>query len=153
LRDIGNLAIPDKLLRQSEPGSQADRFIIQQHPVIGHRILSRIKFLQESALLVLHHHEHYDGSGYPRGLEGEQIDLGARIFAVVEEFDRLISAGHSGGNPGFTSAVRKIREKAGKLLDPEIVEKLAQIPTSEWEEVYRQIPVSKNGCLDLPAQL
>jgi putative two-component system response regulator len=78
LHDIGKIGIPDELLRKPGQLSQSEWLLMQRHPEIGSRILSSIKFLKEAAQLVLHHHEQYDGNGYPQRLKGSEINLGAR---------------------------------------------------------------------------
>ena len=91
LRDIGKLAIPDSIL--SKPGklTPEEWNTMRGHVQIGYELVSRIPFLRDAVVLVLSHHERYDGTGYPRGLQGEQIPLSARIFAVADAFDAMTS--------------------------------------------------------------
>src|SRR3974377_248201 len=81
--DIGKIGVPDELLRKPSALSENEWVLMRKHPLIGYRILSGSKFLHGAAQLVLHHHERYDGGGYPAGLKGEEICFGARIFSVA----------------------------------------------------------------------
>src|SRR5690606_1972468 len=93
LHDIGKIAIPDAILLKPGPLEPAEQEQMRRHPRIGHELLadSHNRFIQTSALIALHHHEHYDGSGYPDGLAGDAIPLVARIVTVADVFDALIS--------------------------------------------------------------
>jgi len=91
LHDIGKMGIPDSILRKPGPLTNEEREIMRTHCGIGFAVLKRIPFLKDAAEIVLTHQECFDGSGYPRGLKGEQIPLGARIFAVADTLDAMIS--------------------------------------------------------------
>ena len=89
LHDIGKLSIADSILNKAEPLTDEEWAAIKKHPIVGYEILKDIPFLKEAALLILYHHERYDGGGYPQGLHGEKIPLGARLIAVVDAFDNM----------------------------------------------------------------
>ncbi len=144
LHDIGKIGIPDELLHKSEPLNEQERLLVHRHPIIGYNILSSIKFLKQSAQLVLHHHERYDGKGYPQNLKGDEINLGARLFAVAEEFERLASDQPGRKALNFDSAVYRIQSKAGSQLDPEVVKAFSAIPLSEWQTVYQEVLTDSN---------
>ena len=91
LHDIGKMGVPDQILRKPGPLTPEERAIMRRHCDIGFAVLERIPFLKEAAEIVLAHQEFFDGTGYPRGLKGEQIPLGARIFAVADTLDAMIS--------------------------------------------------------------
>src|SRR5579883_536948 len=91
LHDVGKMAIPDAILRKPGRLSLEEQAIMQEHAFLGYHMLRKIPFLQEAADIVYCHQERYDGSGYPRGLKGDQIPLGARIFAVADTFDAMTS--------------------------------------------------------------
>src|SRR5246127_3557340 len=91
LHDIGKMAIPDQILRKPGPLTAEERDIMRTHCDIGYNMVTRIPFLREAAEIVLSHQEYFDGTGYPRGLKGDQIPLGARIFAVADALDAMIS--------------------------------------------------------------
>ncbi len=89
LHDIGKLSIPDNILNKSGNPTDEEWEVIRKHPVVGYELLKDIPFLQEASRLVLYHHERYDGKGYPQGLQGEGIPIGARLLAVADAFDNM----------------------------------------------------------------
>ncbi|MCL4524247.1 MAG: response regulator, partial [Acidobacteria bacterium] len=91
LHDIGKMAVPDSILRKPGPLTPEEWVVIKRHCEVGFEVLRRIPFLKEAAEIVLAHQERYDGSGYPRGLKGDEIPLGARIFAIADTLDAMIS--------------------------------------------------------------
>ncbi len=91
LHDIGKMGIPDRILHKTSPLDDEERAIMQQHPLYAFELLAPISYLRSAIAIPYCHHEHWDGSGYPRGLKGEQIPLEARIFAVVDTWDALCS--------------------------------------------------------------
>ena len=122
LHDIGKIAIPDAILLKPGPLTDEERAVMRQHPEIGHRILSSSKYLERAAEIVLQHQEHFDGSGYPRGLKGTEITLGARIFAVVDAYDAMRSDRVYRKAMTRAKATDEIRRHAGGQFDPQIVE-------------------------------
>jgi response regulator RpfG family c-di-GMP phosphodiesterase len=139
LHDIGKIGIPDELLKKQESLAGREWLLLRQHPEIGYRILSSIKFLRGAAQVVLHHHEHWNGQGYPQGLKGDQIHLGARIFAVTDALDDLTSNRWSQPAISFEAAAREIRKLSDNRLDPAIAQEFLRVPVSEWEAVRREI--------------
>ena len=91
LHDIGKMAIPDGILRKPGPLTDDEKQIMRKHCEIGYNMLIRIPFLRDAAEIVLAHQEFFDGTGYPRGLKGDQIPLGARIFTIADSLDAMIS--------------------------------------------------------------
>jgi putative two-component system response regulator len=139
LHDIGKIGIPDGVLRKTGSLGDGEKLLVRKHPEIGYRILSSIKFLKGAAELVLHHHERYDGKGYPQGLKGEAIDLGARIFAVAAALDDLTSNRPFQAAMDFEDAIREIERRSGTELDPALVKACLEIPASEWKEIRKEI--------------
>ncbi|MGB9800089.1 MAG: PAS domain S-box protein [Thermanaerothrix sp.] len=122
LHDIGKVGVPDAILLKKGPLTAEEWAVMQRHPVMAFDILSKIPFLRPALDIPYCHHERWDGSGYPRGLKGEQIPLAARIFAVVDVWDALLSQ-RPYRPPWPRERVRDyIREQAGKLFDPHVVE-------------------------------
>jgi putative nucleotidyltransferase with HDIG domain len=138
LHDFGKIGIPDELLSRPRELTEKEQLLLRQHPEIGYRILSSIKFLKNAAQIVLHHHERYDGKGYPRGLKGEQIHIGARIFAIADALDDLTSNPGSGARKSFEVAIQEIKKMSGSQLDPQIVARFLRVPISKWEELHRK---------------
>jgi response regulator RpfG family c-di-GMP phosphodiesterase len=142
LHDIGKIGVPDDLLRKPGPLSEAERLLVRKHPEIGYRILSSIKFLKGAARLVLHHHERYDGKGYPQGLKGDEINLGARIYAIARTFDALTSNRPFQPAISFEDAMKEIEKMSGAQLDPALTKAFLEIPASEWKEICGEIAVN-----------
>jgi putative nucleotidyltransferase with HDIG domain len=114
LHDIGMLRIDQKLLLNAKA--------CEKHPTIGARMLERIRLWQDLAPIVLHHHEHFDGRGYPQCLEGDEIPLEARIIAVCEAFDVMVSNSSYKVALGINDIVQELNDCKGTQFDPQIVE-------------------------------
>jgi two-component system, response regulator RpfG len=128
LHDIGKIAIPDDVLLKPGPLDEHQLGIMRRHPQIGHELLSgsQNRFIQAGAAIALRHHERYDGSGYPDGLIGAQIPIEARIVAVADVFDALISPRPYKAPWSFDNALDFLQEQSGKLFDPQCVQALVQ---------------------------
>jgi HD-GYP domain-containing protein (c-di-GMP phosphodiesterase class II) len=122
LHDIGKIGIPSELLRKTGPLSSGEREHMRAHPEIGARILEPVERLRQLAPLVRFSHERWDGSGYPDGLAGEQIPLGARIIAVCDAFDAMVSDRPYRGGRSAAEALAELRANAGTQFDPAVVE-------------------------------
>ena len=116
------MGIPDSILLKPGPLSADEWVVMRQHPIYAYQLLVGIPFLQPALDIPYCHHEKWDGSGYPRGLIMEEIPLGARIFAVVDVWDALLS--DRPYRPPWPQAdvVKYLREQAGKHFDPHVVE-------------------------------
>ena len=107
LHDIGQVSVPPKLLvKPTARLTTAERKLLQRHPVTGHSMLKGIPGFEEISLMVRHHHEAFSGDGYPDGLSGESIPLGARVIAVANVFDRLV---HPSGRGTLGAQMRALR--------------------------------------------
>jgi len=135
LHDIGKIGVPDSILKKRGRLTDLEWRLVKKHPEIGYRILSGIKFLRPATTLVLHHQERFDGSGYPAGLKGTEISLGARIFSVVDTLDCMTSPRIFQDATSFEEARDEIVRVSGSQLDPEIVGVFLGIPLSEWKEI------------------
>lgn len=133
LHDIGKIGVPDAVLRKPAKLTAEEWEKMRLHPMHGQKILRNIKFLEGAARVVSQHHEQWDGSGYPQGLRGEDIDIGARIFAVVDAFDAMISDRvYRRGRP-YQDALAELERCSGTQFDPLIVEAFKHIPREDWE--------------------
>ena len=142
LHDIGKMAIPDQILRKPGPLTDAEREIMRRHCEIGYSVLVRIPFLREAAEIVLAHQEYYDGAGYPRGLRGEEIPLGARIFAVADTLDAMISDRPYRRALPISAAREEIQRCSGTQFDPKVVEVFLSMPASLWVELRERVAES-----------
>lgn len=122
LHDIGKIGIADAILLKPESLTPAERRIMEQHPQIGHSFLRSNEVLKYAAELVLSHHERWDGSGYPRGLKGDEILIGARIFSVIDCYDAIRSKRVYKPAIPAGEALQLIQQQSGKLYDPSVVE-------------------------------
>jgi len=139
LHDIGKMGIPDHILRKPGPLTKEERDVMRRHCEIGYAVLERIPFLKEAAEIVLSHQECYDGSGYPRQLRGEQIPLGARIFAVADTLDAMISDRPYRKALPISAAREEIRRYSGTQFDPRVVEVFLSMPERVWFELHGNI--------------
>ncbi|HZS00457.1 MAG TPA: HD domain-containing phosphohydrolase [Chloroflexota bacterium] len=122
LHDIGKIGIPDAILRKPGRLTEEEWALMRQHPELGERIIAGIEFLRSAIPVVLHHHERWDGAGYPAGLAGEAIPFGARIFMVSDAFDAMISNRPYRKGMPYDQALREIHHMSGKQFDPAVVE-------------------------------
>jgi len=122
LHDIGKLAVPEHILSKPGPLTQEEFQKIRIHPQVGAEIISGVPFPYPVAPLILSHHERWDGKGYPAGLKGDEIPLGARILAVVDYFDALMSERPYHKAMSLEAALGLVRQESGKALDPRVVQ-------------------------------
>jgi putative nucleotidyltransferase with HDIG domain len=139
LHDIGKMAIPDAILHKPGPLTPEEVEIMRQHPYHGHQMLKIIPFLQEAAAIVYAHHERFDGTGYPRGLKGKDIPLGARITAVANTLDAITSDLPYRCAQSVQAARREIEAEAGRQFDPEVAKVLVAMPPTFCEDLRKQI--------------
>jgi putative nucleotidyltransferase with HDIG domain len=135
LHDIGKIGIPDAILKKQGPLSPAEWEIMRQHPRIGFEMLKGIEFIRRATPIILHHHERYDGSGYPQQLAGDAIPLGARIFAVADAYDAITSDRPYRKGRGHEVAVGEIVAGSGKQFDPQVVAALLALPQEELARI------------------
>ena len=122
LHDIGKLAVPEHILSKPGPLTQEEFQKIRIHPQVGAEIISGVPFPYPVAPLILSHHERWDGKGYPAGLKGDEIPLGARILSVVDYFDALMSERPYHKAMSFDAAIGLLRQESNKALDPRVVQ-------------------------------
>ena len=134
LHDIGKIGIPDAILRKPEDLSTDEWLIMKKHPTIGYNLLRRIKFLESSAQIVLHHHEAFDGSGYPNGLSGDNIPLGARIFKIADSIDAITSDRPYQKAMPFKTVSDELRKHSGQQFDPQIIAIFEKVGIDFWEK-------------------
>lgn len=139
LHDIGKMAIPDSILRKPGPLTDDEKQIMRKHCQIGYDMLIRIPFLRDAAEIVLAHQEFFDGSGYPRGLKGEQIPLGARIFTIADSLDAMISDRPYRKALPMPHAREEVRRCSGTQFDPKVVDVFMSIPEAHWVELRENL--------------
>jgi len=127
LHDIGKIGIPDHILRKEGPLTEEEWEVMRKHPAYGREILQDLQFLKGALDVVYHHHERFDGKGYPEGLRGHKIPYLARIFSVVDAFDAMISDRPYRKGMGVKEALRELARNRGTQFDPDIVDAFIQL--------------------------
>jgi ribonuclease P protein subunit RPR2 len=138
LHDIGKVGVPEHILCKQGPLDGAEWDVMRRHPLVGAQIVAPIAFLQGALDLIRHHHERFDGDGYPDGLRGEDIPLSARIFAVADSFDAMTSDRPYRGAIGVERALAELHVGAGSQFDPMVVRTFVRMiedgPSEDDEE-------------------
>ena len=145
LHDIGKIRVPDAILHKPGKLTSKEWLRMRNHPLYGQQILSGIEFLEGASRVVVQHHEKWDGSGYPWGLAGKEIDRNARIFAVTDAFDAMTSNRVYRAGLTYEAAAAELNQEAGTHFDPKIVEAFCSIPRREWEEPTRALASSSSA--------
>ena len=144
LHDIGKIGVPDAILHKPTKLTDMEWGKMKLHTVYGQKILRNIPFLEGAAKIVVQHHERWDGKGYPHKLRGEEIDLGARVFAVADAFDAMISDRIYRSGRSYEEAFEEIEKYSGTQFDPEIVKAFLRVPQADWEILRKRSLTEKN---------
>jgi putative nucleotidyltransferase with HDIG domain len=139
LHDIGKLAIPDAILCKPSKLTTEEMAIMKEHCFKGYQIVKKIPFLVEACEIVYSHQERYDGTGYPRGLKGEEIPLGARIFSVADTLDAMTVDRVYRPRQSYQAAREEIVRWSGRQFDPEVVKAFVEIPEDIWDHLRKDI--------------
>jgi len=139
LHDIGKMAIPDDILHKPGKLTDDEMAVMREHCYLGYKIISRIPFLADAAEIVYSHQERYDGTGYPRRLKGEEIPLGARIFAIADTLDAMRSKRDYRDAQSIEAARKEIELWSGRQFDPKIVNVFLEMPDNIWEDLRNDI--------------
>lgn len=140
LHDVGKIGIPDTVLDKDGDLTDEEWKLVKLHPVYGARILAGVSFLRSATDIVRHHHERWDGSGYPDGLAGEDIPIGARIFAVAAAFDAMTSERPYRPARTIEEARREVVRGGGTQFDPSIIVAFLRIPAERFEPIRDDAP-------------
>jgi response regulator RpfG family c-di-GMP phosphodiesterase len=139
LHDIGMIAIPDAIIQKPGPLTATEMRILREHCFHGYQVLKKIPFLTEAAEVVYAHEERYDGPGFPRGLKGDAIPLGARIFCVAHALDAIITDRPYRQARSLSEARVEIAQLAGKQFDPAVVRVYLDMPDKIWMDLRAEI--------------
>jgi putative nucleotidyltransferase with HDIG domain len=139
LHDIGKIATPDSILLKPGKLNREELRVMRRHCTQGYQIVSKIPFLKEASEIVYAHQEHFDGSGYPRGLKGDQIPLGARIFAVADTLDAITSDRPYRKGAPLATANQEIARCSGQQFDPSIVRVFLGLPSKLWSDLRTEV--------------
>jgi HD-GYP domain-containing protein (c-di-GMP phosphodiesterase class II) len=154
LHDLGKIAISDEILDKPSTLSDAEWQAIGEHPRIGQVILEQASSLRDAIPVVLHHHERFNGGGYPHGLKGTEIPLGARIVAVADAYHAMVHDRPYSVALSHDDALDELRRHAGMQFDPQVVEVFCSVyaqivPPDGLEEVYRLHERARGGLAHL----
>ena len=136
LHDIGKIGIPDSILKKEGKLTSEERALMNKHPEYSWSILRMFPGLEKACLYALHHHESYDGNGYPAGLRGEEIPIGSRVVAVIDAYDAMISNRCYRRGLSHEQAVQRLLECGGKQFDPIVVRTFIEIAKHEVADVF-----------------
>jgi putative nucleotidyltransferase with HDIG domain len=139
LHDIGKMAIPDHILKKPGKLDAEETAIMREHCYRGYAIVRRIPFLYEAAEIVYAHQEKFDGTGYPRGLKGEEIPLGARIFSIADTLDAMTSDRPYRARLPHSVARDEIIQWSGRQFDPDVVKVFLSMPENIWSDLRKDI--------------
>lgn len=136
LHDIGKIAVPDQVLLKKSSLTKKEMELVKKHPIVGSNMIKNVDFLSGATDIILHHHEKYDGSGYPFGLKKKEIPLSAKIFAIMDTLDAMTSDRPYRRALPFSVFIKELGDLLGKHFDPEIVREFLEFPNSTWSVVH-----------------
>jgi len=147
LHDIGKIGIPDAILRKEGKLTDEERSVMNKHPEYSWSILRLFPGLDKASLYALHHHESYDGSGYPGGLKGNEIPIGSRIVSVIDAYDAMISNRCYRKGLPHDEAVRRLNAGGSAQFDPAVVHAFLEIAEQEVAEVFAAAGASASAVI------
>ena len=147
LHDIGKIGIPDAILHKPGKLSSEEYEWMKRHPEYGWAVLRQIPTFEMASLLTLHHHEGYDGKGYPGGLKAEEIPIGSRIVSVIDAFDAMVSSRPYRQGLPFEEAARRLTEASGTQFDPQVVKIFLPLAEAEMSAVFAAAGTSVSAAL------
>lgn len=136
LHDIGKVGIPDAILNKPARLTNEEYELMKKHPEYGWMVLRQIPGFERASLLILHHHERFDGQGYPGGLRGDEIPIGSRVVSVIDSFDAMVSSRPYRQGLPFEEAVRRMTEASGTQFDPGVLKCFLPLARAEMSAVF-----------------
>jgi HD-GYP domain-containing protein (c-di-GMP phosphodiesterase class II) len=145
LHDIGKVAIPESILGKPARLTHEEFEIVKRHPEFGWTVIRNLPGLEHTSLQILHHHENFDGTGYPAGLKGTEIPIGARIVSVIDSFDAMISNRPYRAGLPMKEVIRRLHESSGTQFDPLVVDAFVRIVEAEMPIVLEAVGSTVSG--------
>jgi len=136
LHDIGKVGVPDAILHKPARLSDEEYALMKKHPEYGWAVLRHIPGMERASLIILHHHENYDGKGYPGGLTAEEIPVGSRIVSVIDAFDAMVSSRPYRQGLPFEEAERRLLKDSGTQFDSDVVQRFLPLARAEMDAVF-----------------
>ena len=136
LHDIGKIGIPDAILQKPAKLTDDEYSLMKKHPEYGWAVLRHVPGMERASLIILHHHESFDGRGYPSGLSGEEIPIGSRIVSVIDAFDAMVSSRPYRAGLPLEEAERRLLAARGTQFDPDVVDRFLPLARAEVSSVF-----------------
>src|SRR6202161_2939277 len=147
LHDIGKIGIADAILNKPAKLTAEEYEVMKKHPEFGWAVLRQVPGMERASLMILHHHENFDGTGYPGGLKGEEIPMGSRIVAVIDAFDAMVSTRPYRQGMPIEEAVRRLVAASGTQFDPRVVNSFLPLAQAEMTSVFAAAGTSVTAVL------
>jgi len=147
LHDIGKIGIPDAILQKPAKLTDEEYDLMKKHPEYGWAVLRHVPGMERASLMILHHHESYDGRGYPAGLRGEEIPIGSRIVSVIDAFDAMVSSRPYREGLPFEEAERRLLRARGTQFDSNVVDRFMPLARAEMSSVFAAAGTSVSAAL------
>ena len=135
LHDVGKIGIPDNILLKEGPLDEAELVVMREHPSMGVKLLADMPWFQDAIPVVLHHHERFDGTGYPDALAGEAIPLAARIFSVIDVFDALLASRAYKAAFSLQKTLQTLDDESASHFDPAIINRFLKLAPAFFDLV------------------
>ena len=136
LHDIGKIGVSDAILNKPAKLTVEEYEVMKKHPEFGWAVLRQVPGMERASLMILHHHENFDGTGYPGGLKGEEIPMGSRIVSVIDAFDAMVSTRPYRQGMPIEEAVRRLVQGSGTQFDPRVVNSFLPLAQAEMTSVF-----------------
>jgi HD-GYP domain-containing protein (c-di-GMP phosphodiesterase class II) len=147
LHDIGKMGVPDAILRKPGRLTEEEFAVVKKHPEYGWAVLRQVPGFEDASLFILHHHENFNGTGYPAGLKGEETPIGSRIVSVIDAFDAMVSSRPYRQGLAFDEAVRRLIVSSGTQFDPVIVQCFLHIAQAGMPAVFEAAGTTVSAAL------
>jgi HD-GYP domain-containing protein (c-di-GMP phosphodiesterase class II) len=147
LHDIGKIGIPDAILHKPAKLSDEEYALMKKHPEYGWAVMRNVPGMERASLMILHHHESFDGRGYPAGLKGEEIPIGSRIVSVIDAFDAMVSSRPYREGMPYAEAERRLLAASGTQFDPGVVDRFLPLARAEMSSVFAAAGTSVTAAL------
>jgi HD-GYP domain-containing protein (c-di-GMP phosphodiesterase class II) len=147
LHDIGKIGIPDAILHKPAKLTDEEYSLMKKHPEYGWAVMRNVPGMERASLMILHHHESYDGKGYPAGLKGEEIPIGSRIVSVIDAFDAMVSSRPYRAGMPYAEAERRLLAASGTQFDAGVVDHFLPLARAEMSSVFAAAGTSVSAAL------
>jgi HD-GYP domain-containing protein (c-di-GMP phosphodiesterase class II) len=147
LHDIGKIGIPDAILHKPAKLTDQEYSLMKKHPEYGWAVLRHVPGMERASLMILHHHESFDGKGYPAGLKGEEIPIGSRVVSVIDAFDAMVSCRPYRDGLPVEEAIRRLVSNRGAQFDADVVDRFLPLARAELSSVFAAAGTSISAVL------